>query len=250
MKSIKIIPIIVIAFFCGCATVGQPTFSISVDSLASPLAQSKKTYLLIPGNDGVTWDDLQFQEYALYLMRVLNAQGFISASSAEEADLAIILAYGIGDPQTQQYSFSLPTYGQTGIASAHTYGTASTTGNLTTIGNQKNYSGSTNYSGTTTYTPTYGITGYRTVTGTKTTFFRYAIITAYDFEQFKNTEKQVQLWQTTLTSTGSSGDLRRVFPLLIGASVPYLATSTGQQVNVSLHESDAVVKAVKGESIE
>jgi len=104
----------------GCATTGQPTFSVAIDSLASPQAASKKTYLLIPGNEGVTWDDLQFQEYATYLMRVLNAQGYVLAKSAEEADLAIILSYGIGDPQTHQYSYSLPTWGQTGVSSANT----------------------------------------------------------------------------------------------------------------------------------
>jgi hypothetical protein len=222
----------------GCATTGQPTFNVAVDSLASQQASNKKTYLLIPGNEGVTWDDLQFQEYATYLMRVLNAQGYVLAKSADEADLAIILSYGIGDPQTHQYSFNLPTWGQTGVSSANTYGTATTYGNTTSV------------NATTTYTPTYGVTGYNTYTGTRTTFFRYALITGYDFEKYKETEQQTQLWQTTITSTGSSGDLRRVFPILIGASAPYLATNTGQKVSVSLKEEDKVVKAVKGLPVE
>lgn len=222
----------------GCATVRPPTFNVAVDSLASLDAPSKKTYLLIPGNEGVTWDDLQFQEYATYLMRVLNAQGYILAKSPDEADLAIILSYGIGDPQTHQYSYSLPTWGQTGVSSANTYGSATTYGNTTSV------------NATTTYTPSYGITGYNTYTGIATTFFRYALITGYDFEKYKETEKQIQLWQTTITSTGSSGDLRRVFPILIGASTPYLATNTGQKVNVSLQETDKVVNAVKGLPVE
>lgn len=230
--------ILMTILLAGCATVGQPTYSVSVDSLASPDASKKRTYLLIPGNEGVTWDDLQFQEYATYLMRVLNAQGYVLAKSTEEANLAIILSYGIGDPQTQQYSYNLPTWGKTGVSSANTYGTARTYGNTTTLNT------------TTTYTPTYGITGYNTYTGTTTTFFRYAFITGYDYEKFKETEKQVQLWQTTVTSTGSSGDLRQVFPVLIGASVPYLATSTGKKVEVSIQESETVVKAVKGLTVE
>jgi len=234
--------VILVVFFVialgGCATTAQPTFNIAVDSLASLQAPSKKTYLLIPGNEGVTWDDLQFQEFAIYLMRVLNAQGYVSAKSADEADLAIILSYGIGDPQTHQYSYSLPTWGQTGVSSANTYGTATTYGNTTSV------------NATTTYQPTYGVTGYNTYTGTRVTFFRYAFITGYDFGKYKETEQQTQLWQTTITSTGSSGDLRRVFPILIGASAPYLATNTGQKVNVSLKEEDKVVKAVKGLPVE
>jgi hypothetical protein len=234
----NLLPVIMTLLMCGCATLGQQPFSISVDSLASPEASTKKTYLLIPGNDGVTWDDLQFKEYAVYLMRILDAQGYILAKSNEEANLVIILSYGIGDPQIQQYSYSLPTWGKTGVSSANTYGTASTYGNTTTL------------NATTTYTPTYGVTGYNTYSGTTTTFFRYAFITGYDYEKFKETNKQVKLWQTTITSTGASGDLRQVFPVLLGASVPYLATNTGKKVEVSLQENEKVVKAVKGLPIE
>lgn len=237
-RSLPIALILVVVALCGCATTEQVTFNVEVDSLASSQAANKKTYLLISGNEGVTWDDLQFQEYAAYLMRVLSAQGYISAKSAEEADLAIVLSYGIGDPQTHQYSFNLPTWGQTGVSSSNTYGTATTYGNTTSV------------NATTVYTPTYGVTGYNTYTGTRTTFFRYALITGYDFEKFKETEQQIQLWKTTITSTGSSGDLRRAFPVLISASVPYLATNTGQKIDVSLKEEDELVRLVKGLPIE
>jgi hypothetical protein len=238
MKFIKVFGLVFAAIVSGCATIGQPQFHVTVDSLASPTAQQKRTYILLPGNDGVTWDDLQFQEYASYLTRVLNAQGFISAQKAEDADIAIVLSYGIGEPQARQYSYSLPVWGQTGVSSSHTYGTATAYGN------------SASYSGTTTYTPTYGVTGYTTHIGTQTTYFRYALITGYDFKAFKETEKQVQLWRTTITSIGSSGDLRQVLPVLISASVPYLSTNTGKQVSVRLYENDKIVKVVKGEPIE
>ena len=60
----------------SCATVSQPQLRVSIDSLAAPAAAEYNTYILLPGNEGVTWDDLQFQEYALYLIRALHAQGF------------------------------------------------------------------------------------------------------------------------------------------------------------------------------
>lgn len=237
-RSLAIALVLVVVALGGCATTEQVTFNVAVDSLASSQAPNNKTYLLIPGNEGVTWDDLQFQEYATYLMRVLSTQGYISAQSADEADLAIVLSYGIGDPQTHQYSFDLPTWGQTGVSSSNTYGTATTYGNTTSV------------NATTIYTPTYGVTGYNTYAGTRTSFFRYALITGYDFEKYKETEQQIQLWKTTITSTGSSGDLRRVFPILISAAVPYLATNTGQKIDVSLQEKDELVKVVKGLPIE
>jgi hypothetical protein len=233
----NLIVIIFITLLVGCAAT-QPSFSVSVDSLASPIAATKKTYLLIPGNKGVSHNDLQFQEYENYLKRVLNGRGYIAASSEEDADLAIVLSYGIGDPQKQQYSYSLPTWGKTGVSSANTYGTATTYGNTTSVNT------------TTTYTPTYGVTGSTNHTGTRTTFFRYVLITGYDYTEFKQSEKEVQIWKTTVSSTGSSGDLRRVFPVLMAASEPYIATNTGQQIPVSLSESDNAVKIIKGQAVE
>lgn len=238
MRYVQVVGLALAALLSGCATMRQPQFHVVVDSLASPAAQQKRTYLLLPGNNGVTWDDLQFQEYAVYVMRALNAQGFIAAKKTEDADIAIVLSYGIGDPQTTQYSYSLPVWGQTGVSSVHTYGTATAYGN------------SASYSGTTTYTPTYGVTGYTSHVGTQTTYFCYALITGYDFKAFKETGKQIQLWRTTVTSSGSSGDLRQVFPVLISASVPYLATNTGKQVSVQLYENDKIVRAVKGVPVE
>jgi hypothetical protein len=234
MRYIKVLFFSAVAVLSGCATMGQPQLHVAVDALASSTAKEKYTYVLFPGNEGVTWDDLQFQEYSLYVIRVLGAQGFIAAEKHEDADVAIVLSYGIGNPQTEQYSYALPVWGQTGVASARTFGTASMYGNSAT------------YSGTTSYTPRYGVTGYSTQIGSVTTYFRYMSITGYDYKKFKESNKQIQLWRTTVTSTGSSGDLRRVFPILIGAGTPYLATNTGSKISVQLYESDEIVQAVKG----
>ncbi len=101
--------------------------------------------------------------------------------------------------------------GKTGVSSSNTYGTVSTYGNTATVNS------------TTTYTPTYGVTGSTTHTGTYTTFTRYMFIDALDLNEYKKTEKQKQIWKTTVISTGSSGDLRRVVPVLVAASKPYVA---------------------------
>jgi len=219
----------------GCATnQTKPQFNILVDSLASIGAESKKNYVLLPGNEGVTLDDLQFQEFATYLIRVLSSKGYVLVDSVENAELAIILSYGIGDPQSNTYSYNIPIFGKTGISSSSTYGTASVYGNTAS------------YSGTTTYTPTYGIKGFVPKTGSYTTYFRYALIAAYDLPAYLESQKEIQIWKTTVGSTGSSGDLRRVFPILISASIPYLGANSGSQVPVTLYETDDIVKTVKG----
>ncbi len=239
MKTIKILTVMCILALCGCSTLsnfGRPRFSIAVDSLAASGADLKKRYLLLPGNQGVTAADLQFKEYAEYLKRVLNKKGYLYTESKDEADLAIYLAYGMGDPETHQYSYDLPIWGRTGYYASTTHVAENTV------------DGQTKYRAYTTYIPTYGYIGYNTYIDSVTTYMRFAVITAYDYEQFKKDETEVQLWKTTINSTGSSDDLRRIFPILMAASIPYLATDTGSKVYLSMYETDPIVQEIKGKS--
>ncbi|MBY7860724.1 hypothetical protein KW419_21075 [Vibrio fluvialis] len=232
MKARFLLIVVLLTLLSGCAS--TPTFYSYVDSISAPEAKDKKTYVLFPGNKDTSPDDLQYIEYKNYIINALNYNGFIIANDFENADVAIFLGYGIGDPQTEQYSYSVPTWGQTGVSSATTYGTLNTFGSTST------------YSGTTTYTPTYGITGSTTHIGTRTTFFRFLKLTAYDVDEYKRTEKLKQVWQTTVTSSGSSGDLRQVLPILAAASSPYLGTNTGKKLAVDLKENDPSVIKIKG----
>jgi hypothetical protein len=91
----------------GCATT-QPQFSVKVDSISGGEINNN-AYILIPGNKDTKADDLQFREYASYVNRALIKQGFIPAKTPQEANIAIFLVYGIGDPQEHQYTYSIPT---------------------------------------------------------------------------------------------------------------------------------------------
>jgi hypothetical protein len=221
-----------IVLLSGCATT-QPGFSVKVDSISGTSAD-KTSYILLPGNKDAKADDLQFKEYAAYVNRALIKQGFVPADSVEKANIAIFLVYGIGDPQEHKYSYSIPTWGQTGVSSSYTTGTVSS------------YGGYGSYSGTTTYTPTYGITGSTSHIGSHTTYFRFMVLDAMDLDEYKKSKKEVQLWKTTVTSAGSSGDLRQVFPILVAASKQYIAKNTGQKVEVNLYEEDDRVIEIKG----
>ncbi len=216
-------------FIQGCAT--QDIFEVTVDSISSPFADNK-TYILLPGNDGVSAGDLQFQEYSLYLMRVLHSKGFRPAKTSEEADIAIVLFYGIGEPETNYYSYALPVWGQTGVQSSNTSGTATVYGNTAS------------YNETTTNVPQYGITGYTSATGSYTEYNRYALIAAYDYEKYRADYTMTELWKTTVTSSGSSGDLRRVFPVMMAAAAQYIGDNSGQQVTIELLETDEIMNIV------
>lgn len=239
MKYLKISILLCIILLTGCATINGTVvvwYRVAVDSLASPDVPSGRTYILLPGNEGVTPADLQFQEYAEYLKRVLNKKGYTFTDSAEEADTAVFLSYGIGDPETYHYSYNFPVLGERGVYS-HTYITKTTKGDRTT------------YNRITTYTPRYGIWGYGTYIGSGFLYNRFALITAYDYEHYKKEEKEVQFWKTTVTSTGTSDDLRRVFPVLMAASVPYLGTNTGHKIYIRIHDNEDIVRDIRGETL-
>jgi hypothetical protein len=209
-------------------------YHVKIDSISGLDSGTNKRYILLPVVKDVTLNDLQFREYSSYVDRALSSAGYVKARDFNDANIAIFLAYGVGDPKEHLYSYSLPVWGQTGVSSSTTFGTIRSFGTYGT------------YHGTTNYTPTYGITGYTTHVGSYTTFFRFLVMDAVDLEEYKRSEKIVQLWKTTVTSRGSSGDLRRVFPVLVAAAKSYIGTNTGKQVDVTLTESNKTVLEIKG----
>lgn len=196
---------LLIIFLSGCAT--RPHVSVEVDAISSLNSKSKKIYVLVSGASDIKPDDLRFQEFASYIEKALTSKGFVKSNSPTDANVVISLIYGIGDPQRYQETRSLPVFGQTGLSSSNSSGSISRFGN-TAI-----------YNDTTTYTPTYGITGFVQKSYEYETYFRYLAIDAIDLDEFKRVQKVVQLWNMTVTSTGSSGDLREIFPILVAASV-------------------------------
>ncbi len=94
--------------------------------------------------------------------------------------------------------------------------------------------------------PHMGLLAQRHTKGAFVTYTRYVFLDAYDLDLFRESKKEKQLWKTEIISTGSSGDLRRVFPVLIAASSPYISENTGQKVKVVLKEDSKEVLEIKG----
>jgi hypothetical protein len=230
----------------GCVTpTPRAVYQVSINGLAlarRPVAQS---FVILPGEQGIQTNDLQFLEYAAIVERaLLQRGGFHHADSFEKADVAVFLVYGIGEPKEHVFSYNLPVYGQTGVSSAATYGNAY--GSAYRLGNTAY--GSAKYSETTYYTPTYGITGYSTHVGTLVTYTRHIFLEAVDLSAYHKQNKIVQLWKTEVVSTGGYGDLRRVFPVMVAAAEDYFSVNTSQTLTVSVYEDDPRVELVKGVS--
>lgn len=221
-----------VALAGGCAS--APQYAVSVNSFAAPEAASKRSYIVLPAVDGITAEDFQFREAKRYLDRVLASRGFIEAASIADANVAVFLSYGIGEPKTSQYSYSLPMFGQTGGGTG--------TFNATTFG----AGGVRTTSGTVTQPATFGVTGYISGTNNVTTFTRWVRISGVDLDEYRRTEKMVDLWDTRILSSGTSGDLRRALPVMIGASRDHIASDTGRFVDIQLSETDKRVAFVAG----
>lgn len=213
----------------GCAA----PFFADVNSYRDNTDHPGTRYVIVSAIKDVGEGDLQFREAAGYLERALASKGYIRVEEPAGADLAVCMLYGIGDPTEQYYSFSSPVWGQTGGGTssftAHTVGTF----------------GSSRTTGTVTQQPTYGVVGYQSAVGSYTSFTRFLSVTAIDLRVFADKKEIKEVWKTEVTSTGSSGDLRRVLPILVAASQPYLATNTRKSVPVRLTEGSKSVLAIK-----
>lgn len=231
--------LILLFLLSGCATdpfsnqpIANERAELKVDSLT--VGSEKRKYVLLSGIKDVDGSDLQYKEYELYVHRSLQADGFIRTDDFNNAEIAIFMTYGIGDPITRMESYNLPVWGQTGVSSAYTHGSVSSFGNTAS------------YSQNTTFTPSYGITGSTTHIRTKVAYIRFLVLDALDVSEYKKSKKKTELWKTTIFSEGPSGDLRKVFPFLASGSIGYLNKSTGQQVEVEVTDVDPNYLTVKG----
>lgn len=65
-----------------------------------------------------------------------------------------------------------------------------------------------------------------------TTYYRSVTLTAKD-------NRNKPIWETKITSDGSSSNFRKVFPLMIAGGMVYFGTNIDEQVSVTVYEEDA-----------
>ena len=63
---------------------------------------------------------------------------------------------------------------------------------------------------------------------------------------YRATKKEKQIWRMGISSIGSSEDLRRIFPVMIGASSKFLGENTRMKLDIELREDSEEVLAVRG----
>ena len=236
MKRHFVVLCVGVTLVIGCTTNKPRGFAVSVNAFVNKgVTNAAKSYIILSADKGVSTNDLEFQEYATFLARALGEQGFAQAAAVDDADMAVFLKYGIGEPQEHAFTYSLPTFGQTGVSSATTYGRITGAGY-----------GSATYSGTTYYTPTFGITGHTTHVGTYVTYTRHAHVSAFDLRPLRGQKEPVQLWKTGMISVGASDDLREVVPAMIAAAMEFFGRDTQQSLRIFVPRNDSRIRRVKG----
>lgn len=218
--------------FSSCA----PQFRVNVSSYGNETFSDDKNYMLVPSDSTIYVYSLEFQEYTNYLKRVLKSRGYYYVEDPKVTNVVIFINYGISDPVTYEKLVSKPVRGKTGVSSTTTTGNAYV----------NPYSNTITYSQKTQNNPSYGVIGYRSYTKTETYYLRFLHLTAFDFDYFTEYGEQKTIWETEVTSTGSSGDLRKVFPILVGASANYFGKNSGEKIEIRLYENDSRVIEVKG----
>lgn len=225
MKKSSFFCLLIMMLTFGCSRI----YVIKIDSINNSKVYPYKKYLIIPGNKGLDTSDLIFNEFSTYLDRVLLSKGYNKAENIDGAEIAIIMSYGISEPEISYHSEPI-----------HDFRGGTSTFEIDSYGSE----GYSHSSGNVSTTPEMQVVGSEVVKDV--VFNRYLILIGVDLKEFKKDNKIKPMWETTITSKGESDDLRKVFPILVAAADDYLGLNTNGKVTVRLTEYHDKVKKVRG----
>lgn len=213
----RVILCMLFALLAACSS-GPRTLQIraDVDALATSETQSKRRFVVLPGNKEINPQDLQFLEFKGYVEKSLLNRGFVKVEQLQEGDVVLFLNYGSGEPQLQQYSYDVPV--------------------MNNFGYYPYYRPYRYYSGF-----AYGYTQH---IETYTVYKRYLTLEAYDMAAYLQQKPPIQLWKVSVQSRGQSNDLRLIFPYMVTAMQPYLGTNTGHMLTVTVDETNPLLNDI------
>jgi len=179
----------------GCSVTQK--YHVSIDAITTDkIAISPTTYKIKALDKNKSSESLIFKRHSAKLTQILEQKGY--TSSTAEAKQTIYFDYGLEKLKEATETYSEPVSIHVG------YG----------------------YGGY--HDPFYGGIfggGYRTYSQTHSYYNRYITLLAKD--QFNK-----ELWRVDVSSVGESKNLRKIIPLLIEASAPYIGTNTDEPIKL------------------
>jgi len=216
---------ILFIFLLGCSSA---KYTIGVDSYGNDERIERKTCVIYTTDSSIS--SLQFQEYKRYLTLVLWDKGYRVVDNPDSSNVSIFFDCGISDPARHEMVRSLPTWGVTGTRQVSTSGTIYV----------NPYSGNVEYNQEQYNTPSYGVIGYRDVHQSTTLYRRFINLVAF------NTSDHSRIWQVAISSTGSSGDLRKTVAYMLVGAKDYIGNSSGEikkvHVNINNEQAKSLLK--------
>ena len=211
MKKVILLLLLGVFLLSGCTST-RNEFKVTINTINDPDKNlESKRYILVSDMADVDQNNLQYKEFSAYVNKALENMGYVHAKSKSDANIVIKLKYGVNKPQSHNYSYSSPVYGQTGVSSSTT-----------------TYEGN---SSTTSYTPSYGVVGNEVNSGTVYTYYSYITLSAYDLHGRP-------LWETTVGYNAYDTNFRFYFPKMIEVSKNYIGENIPGYVNVIIKKDD------------
>jgi hypothetical protein len=184
--------ILLIITLNGCTALkGRVTQFHTLDSLP-------RSFVVAPTLEQV--ESLEFKNYANLVKQELMGRGWRPAEP-DSADVAIFLQYQIS--QGRNVVFSYPIFGQVPTGPSTTTGSITTIGNVSTVNLNTQQNTSTEIIGT--------------GTGSQLEYDRALQVTMYALSSNSEKKKPERIYEGTIRSSGSTGDLSAVVPTLIRA---------------------------------
>ena len=198
---------IAIVLFSGCSPMVNK-YHVSIDAITAPKTSLQpETYVIKPLGDEQNSSDLRFQRYTQHLEKMLNQKGYKLATHANLAEQIIYFSYGLEKVQEERHIYQEPEV-SVGISWGFPYGY---------------------YRWHHPFWHDVGYTSYRTYERRYILYNRYITIVAKD-------QHNKELWRVDTSSIGKSNNLRKIIPLLIDASEPYIGTDTQGAIELTIKE--------------
>ena len=196
----------------GCTPVISK-YRVTIDAITAPNSSIKpSSYAIKALGEETDKDSLKFQQQSQHLVKLLNAKGYTQNSHESLAEQIIYFDYGIEKIKEETRTYSEPDV-SFGVSWGYPFG----------------YYHSR-------YHPFWqevGFSSYRTYRKTYRLFNRYIVILAKE-------QTGKELWRVDVSSIGESDNLKKIIPLLIEASEPYIGTNTDKPIHLVIEEDKKI----------
>ena len=189
-----------------------PKYRVTIDAITAPnITLKPSTYKFESLKKNLDSNSLRFQQYSNPLAKLLHEKGYLKVTKGEIPQQIIYFDYGIEKVKEERKSYEEPDI-TIGFGFSYPYGVFG--------GYYDPF-----------YYPVYYGNRYHSYTNTY--YNRYITILAKD--KFSK-----ELWRVDVSSIGKSKNLRKIIPLLIEASKPYLGTTTKEPIELVIKEKREV----------